>query len=857
MADTRSDGQSAAPGDESVADTVVVLADQDAALSERQKMLVLAAMESPEALADEFGGGVEPGIIGTHEATNSPATEPGVATEPEPRSEPELRTAPGAGPESEAGTEPTPEPVGAFLTSITVAGFRGIGPEARLDLQPGPGLTVVAGRNGSGKSSFSEALEFALTGESYRWKGKKAFWTNSWRNLHQLQSTRIRIALAEEGHGRTEIGVDWAATSGLKDAKVWTQRHGKARTPGIDSLGWTKALELYRPILSYDELNQRLEGTPTDLYRSLESILGLDQIADGIDRLADQVKQLRAAADDTNAAKNALKARLEPIDDDRARTVLAQLTKLKPDVDLVTRTALSSIPTDGVGEQLRSLSELAVPDQQAVESAANELLKAVQRLAELANDASEQADTRSRLIEAALNFHSRHGDQVCPVCHGNLLDMEWHRRAQAGLAADRESIATLRSARADLEGRRSAALTLLELVELPSPDEALGLATLEEAHDVLKVWRDAPATETELARHLVTSIASVADVLTRLRNEAAAKLGERDDDWRVVAVDVLEWVKLRRSADAGSENLRDARKSHAWLKSNAEQLRNQRLEPLAEKAKWIWSHLRKESNVDLDAITLSGQRNRGSVTLAARVDGEPTEALPVMSQGELNAVAMALFLPRATLPDSPLRFVVLDDPVQAMDPDKVDGLTEVLVEYAEDRQVIVFSHDDRLTEAVRRTAPGARIVQVERGADSAITIVPCQSPAQRYVRDVTDLLADKNLPPAVINKAVPGYVRLAVEAAAHEVHFAERLAKGEQRHEVEAAWECTSTTSDRVALALFGTKSFNLNRWQRIAHRSRTLSTCRKGVHEGLTRVADGMVDDLRQTVEDILGRRR
>ncbi|WP_179275779.1 ATP-binding protein [Rhodococcus sp. 06-418-5] len=42
----------------------------------------------------------------------------------------------------------------------------------------------MRGRNGSGKSSFAEALEFAVTGEGYRWKDKASLWADSWRNLH-------------------------------------------------------------------------------------------------------------------------------------------------------------------------------------------------------------------------------------------------------------------------------------------------------------------------------------------------------------------------------------------------------------------------------------------------------------------------------------------------------------------------------------------------------------------------------------------------------------------------------------------------------------------------------------------------
>jgi predicted ATPase len=45
---------------------------------------------------------------------------------------------------------------------------------------------------------------------------------------------------------------------------------------------------------------------------------------------------------------------------------------------------------------------------------------------------------------------------------------------------------------------------------------------------------------------------------------------------------------------------------------------------------------------------------------------------------------------------------VIDDPVQAMDPAKVDGLARVLEKAAADRQVIVFTRDNRLVEPIRQ-----------------------------------------------------------------------------------------------------------------------------------------------------------
>lgn len=105
----------------------------------------------------------------------------------------------------------------------------------------------------------------------------------------------------------------------------------------------------------------------------------------------------------------------------------------------------------------------------------------------------------------------------------------------------------------------------------------------------------------------------------------------------------------------------------------------------------MWALLRQESNVELGPITLAGSTTRRAVRLEVSVDGAGGTALGVMSQGELHALALALFLPRATAAGSPFRFLVIDDPVQSMDPAKVDGLARVLSETARNRQVVVFT----------------------------------------------------------------------------------------------------------------------------------------------------------------------
>ena len=84
-----------------------------------------------------------------------------------------LRGEPGSAPTSRA---PGAAPGGVYLTAIEVEGFRGIGPPTTLAIEPGPGLTLVVGRNGSGKSSFSEALEMVLLGTNQRWEQRVKVW---------------------------------------------------------------------------------------------------------------------------------------------------------------------------------------------------------------------------------------------------------------------------------------------------------------------------------------------------------------------------------------------------------------------------------------------------------------------------------------------------------------------------------------------------------------------------------------------------------------------------------------------------------------------------------------------------------
>ena len=204
------------------------------------------------------------------------------------------------------------------------------------------------------------------------------------------------------------------------------------------------------------------------------------------------------------------------------------------------------------------------------------------------------------------------------------------------------------------------------------------------------------------------------------------------------------------------------------MKDAADDIRNERFAPIADETRRIWDKLRLQSNVSLDDVHLGGAGKARKVELKVTVDGQEGAALGVMSQGELHSLALSLFIPRATLEESPFRFVVIDDPVQSMDPARVDGLAKVLQSASKNRQVVVFTHDDRLPEAIRRLDIPATVIEVTRREGSVVEPRRSKDPVSRYIEDAMALAYTDDLPPEVARRVVPGLCREALEAACME-----------------------------------------------------------------------------------------
>jgi hypothetical protein len=231
-----------------------------------------------------------------------------------------------------------------------------------------------------------------------------------------------------------------------------------------------------------------------------------------------------------------------------------------------------------------------------------------------------------------------------------------------------------------------------------------------------------------------------------------------------------------------------------------------------------------------------------------------------MSQGEVNALALAIFLSRTLISASPFRFLILDDPVQALDPTKVDGLATVLGEVARERQVVVFTHDNRLVTAVREQSIPVMVAQVTRMSRSKIEVEIGRNESEQALSDAYAITKDPNVPLPVAQRVIPGLCRTAVEAAFIEAYWRLELRRGVTKDAIEKTIDSRPLNMRRAAvLALFGdtggtqSVSSQLNRW---APRWGTLyPELNEGAHEGSTDNLANLIENTGKLIREIAER--
>ncbi|MFD7788553.1 AAA family ATPase [Streptomyces nojiriensis] len=730
-----------------------------------------------------------------------------------------------------------------FLRSITAAGWRGIGPEATLDLTPAPGLTVVAGRNGSGKSSFAEAAEMTLTGDNFRWQDRTQVWRQGWRNLHDSTAPRVEVECRRDGADLpATIRRSWHGAN-LADARVAVHRPGLPDGELHEVIG-SEELSLYRPFLSYSELGAVINGPMTALHDGLAQVLGLEQLSDAYKEAGVRLKALKDGEKKAADTAVTVLAELRTSDDPRAVGAAEALSARRPDRERVR--VLLATRTEGDAtelERLRGLSTIEGPDLRDINGAVARLREAAARAEDARSGSAEDARRLSDLLERVL-VHRRRGQTAdCPVCDTpGMLDDDWAARARAQVERLQREAGEAQSAHDGLRGAVRAVHDLVQPVPVWLRPEDSPLAAL---------WREwALCRSTTDPRSLADQVerlsAALSDACRQESDRAARLLAERDAGWQPLAVRLAEWLAAADRAAEAEPLGKRLRAAQTWLKKVTDELREERLRPFADHSQTIWKLLCERSSVTLGSIGLTGTANQRKVKLDVSVDAMDAPAFGVMSQGELHSLALSLFLPRATHPDSPFGFLVIDDPVQSMDPEKVEGLARVLHACAQRRQVIVFTHDTRLQQAIRHLRIPATILQVSRQTDSVVKVTRTDDPVSLAVSEARAIARDPNVPQDVADRVLPQMCRGALEAAYLEPARRRLRAEGHGHADIEARISKTHKVTELAALAFYDSTMEPAQVLAAVAQEHGTwaralIERCNAGAHQQLAPIGDRM----------------
>ncbi len=757
-----------------------------------------------------------------------------------------------ARPSKPASTIPltqTPAVAPTYLTGIQVRSFRGIGEESTLRLTPGPGVTLVVGRNGSGKSSFSEGAEVALTGTSARWVGKGSKeWRKGWRNVHSALPPRLVVETMHVGDpSPSRIERTWHDPEDLDTGHTHVVPPAGPKRPIAES-GLVTALQQYRPFLSYSELGGMLEEGPGRIYQALIAGLGLDEYEAVRDVLASAENSRKKIVESSKKAALDLAARAHEAaashpEESRFPIVAGLLEKRVRDVEAIADLVVAR-PDDQRGRVLEALATLVPPVDRARVAALPGRLREVAEAQRAMQGRSEDITLKlSEVLRKALALATTSPQDACPVCGSDRpLDATWQAEAATRLRNLDEAATDARmlGARASSLVKESHECCAMVPDALRHATEA-GVPGADLALSCWSAWSGGAGIDTlpGLASHIEAHGAAVIDAVEQVSRAADAETRQRDVAWQPLSLEIAQWVSIARAAErakAAEKPLKDAK---SWVGTAIDAERRARFAPIKQQAIDFWNTIAQLSNVTLEDIELTGQGVQQRVTLKVTVDGKEAPALGVLSQGELNAMTLSLFLPRVLLGSTPFGFVIVDDPVQAMDEARVDGLARVLTEVGRQRQVVVFTHDARLPEAFNRLDLPHSKRRVTRGVSSSVVVSPLVGPWEQRLEDASAVASTPNLPEDIAGRVVPGFCRQALEAACVDNLRRRWLLKGDAHAKVDDRLTRKGLT-ELLCLVFFEDESAHAQLSGRlgrlkVADAAALVRDCQRGAHEGFS----------------------
>lgn len=693
-----------------------------------------------------------------------------------------------------------------WLTDLSVSGLRGV-PSTGLSVTfpPTPGITVIHGANGSGKSSLTSAMDIGLHGAMDASIERRS---GSGGNLHiwepvllNAESSQARVAITLSSSEGSRLKVE-TLIGGANDAEITATLESSGTSRQVE-LGpkWRSALRAYGPVHAYSAWEQYIQ-TAGDLQKYLKRMLVLGGCFEAVQgAIDDGARDATAAAEQLKGAKQRCEMAIKDSEALFSRQCTIQLPDHGDDPDAWwTATGLPE-PRESSGHH-------------GIEVDLGELQRSAEKAAEVVKKLGDADDVQSVALFEALDKlrgvpHDMVDDSYCPVCGGTS---QWrvHLNATIEEQAHLRDLATSwAQAIGDLRDHCDVVLeALLEHAEPARKD------VLEEANDHREVLARLARVE---GYATVPSRRAAIDLLKTVQSrefqeqaDAAATRASAETAWLQALAHAMS--PLREALLAHGES---ARQLPVWtgaqgkLRTLETDLKKSRQDALKTAANNTLEALLRDTGISMNELSVL----RTKAEIGLRDSTDRAIELGMLSAGQRNALLLAPVL--ALAQSSPFGFFVLDDPVHAFDELRVDYVARQLTQAAQTRRLIVLTHDERLREHLLASIVDVDSRTIRRTPDTGVIELSESTPMWRTLLDDAKALHDLASSPQAIaglTTSLRGLCRQAVDNALRLLVTRSALLAGEDSTSwlarLDGAAVITTTHRFRAARTLLdGTKA--------------------------------------------------
>jgi DNA repair exonuclease SbcCD ATPase subunit len=601
------------------------------------------------------------------------------------------------------------------IKEICLSWFRGAADPIALDLHSKS--IVVYGENGSGKSSFVDAIEYVLR------SGKIGHLSHEYSGRHQEKG--VINTHAPKG-SKTELRIGFKDGSELKTE---IKRNGSFVSDG-DETAAMSTWEYQRTVLRQDELANFISETKGDKYSALLPLLGLHQMeiaAENLRQLAKSVeqqlklKEMKASLTEITRKRRAIFGSatgdqiLKKIDELHTKycEIAAAMTdplSLCEEIE----TALSSRIKSFSVEQKRHLILKDIAESELKENAQAIRSAGLKLAGEVEPFISEKLD----VLESAGTFADRLEDKeqvTCPACGRRISaeDFRTHVKLEKGrLQKTIETFDRLKGARG----------TLCDTIKSLKSD-------FRKAD--LKTWRDELA-EKALAGNLEyldglnaeafrtscgeDKLEEIEDNLLPLIRSAASAAKKGPEEVSQLSADketigtckaLSEGKKLSKTVKSAEALISFLNEVERTVRDNIRLRSTQVIKEISEDVRRMWSILHPGEAIEDVKLYLPEQTDK-AIDIGLRFYGvEQDSPRLTLSEGHRNSLGLCIFLAMAKREADKDRPLVLDDVVVSFDRSHRGMIVGLLEKEFGGRQIIIMTHDREWYVELRQQFDGA------------------------------------------------------------------------------------------------------------------------------------------------------